>query len=346
MWSAPPARTWRMPCSSGPASPASNFAPGASRPVIRGLDNYRVRVQENGIGSHDVSALSEDHARPDRSFHRRSHRGGARAGDAALRLAGHRRRGQRHQRSHSRDHPARASASRPGAGSHPRRTAVPTAPSRSLPGPATSRCMPMLSSATPATTTRPRGASSTRFVDSDGFAFGTSYVGRNGFFGVAYSRFNSLYGIPGKDAVDEKTRIDMQQDKVQSRGEWRVRDYGIEAIRFWFGSSIYAHNEIGFDGGPARDRLALHQPGARRPRRGAASAGHDGARRAERCSRRAVRTAQPGGHELRGRLAARSGPDQQHRCLLVRGAAGHAEAAVCRSPRASSRPPSTVSACS
>ena len=32
--------------------------------MIRGLDNYRVRVQENGIGSHDVSALSEDHAVP------------------------------------------------------------------------------------------------------------------------------------------------------------------------------------------------------------------------------------------------------------------------------------------
>ena len=42
----------------------STFAPGANRPVIRGLDNFRVRVQENGIGSHDVSALSEDHAVP------------------------------------------------------------------------------------------------------------------------------------------------------------------------------------------------------------------------------------------------------------------------------------------
>ncbi len=42
----------------------STFAPGANRPIIRGLDTYRVRVQENGIGSQDVSALSEDHAVP------------------------------------------------------------------------------------------------------------------------------------------------------------------------------------------------------------------------------------------------------------------------------------------
>lgn len=42
----------------------SSFARGASRPIIRGLDNFRVRLQENGIGSHDVSDLSEDHGAP------------------------------------------------------------------------------------------------------------------------------------------------------------------------------------------------------------------------------------------------------------------------------------------
>ena len=47
-----------------PGISASSFAPGSSRPIIRGLDNTRVRVQENGIGSHDVSTLSEDHAVP------------------------------------------------------------------------------------------------------------------------------------------------------------------------------------------------------------------------------------------------------------------------------------------
>ncbi|MBN9194936.1 MAG: TonB-dependent receptor plug domain-containing protein, partial [Microbacterium sp.] len=47
-----------------PGVAATTFAPGASRPIIRGQDRDRVRVQENGIGSHDVSALSEDHAVP------------------------------------------------------------------------------------------------------------------------------------------------------------------------------------------------------------------------------------------------------------------------------------------
>ena len=72
-------------CNAKPGISGSTFAPGANRPIIRGLDNYRVRVQENGIGTHDVSALSRRPRGADRSVRRRSGRGRARAGDAALR---------------------------------------------------------------------------------------------------------------------------------------------------------------------------------------------------------------------------------------------------------------------
>ncbi len=47
-----------------PGITQSSFAPGASRPIIRGLSNARVRIQENGVGAGDVSALSEDHGVP------------------------------------------------------------------------------------------------------------------------------------------------------------------------------------------------------------------------------------------------------------------------------------------
>src|SRR5262249_30095475 len=40
-----------------PGITGSTFAPGASRPIVRGLDNYRVRLQENGIATGDVSDL-------------------------------------------------------------------------------------------------------------------------------------------------------------------------------------------------------------------------------------------------------------------------------------------------
>ncbi len=45
-----------------PGVSASSFAPGASRPVLRGLQGERVRVLIDGIGTIDVSNTSVDHA--------------------------------------------------------------------------------------------------------------------------------------------------------------------------------------------------------------------------------------------------------------------------------------------
>ncbi len=47
-----------------PGVTSSGFAPGAARPVIRGLGSTRVRVTENGLGVHDVSDISDDHGVP------------------------------------------------------------------------------------------------------------------------------------------------------------------------------------------------------------------------------------------------------------------------------------------
>jgi iron complex outermembrane receptor protein len=48
-----------------PGITGSSFAPGASsRPIIRGLDVNRVRIQENGIGANGASDLGEDHFVP------------------------------------------------------------------------------------------------------------------------------------------------------------------------------------------------------------------------------------------------------------------------------------------
>jgi iron complex outermembrane receptor protein len=47
-----------------PGATSAGLAPGASRPVLRGLDEFRVRVQEIGIGSMDVSDLGQDHGVP------------------------------------------------------------------------------------------------------------------------------------------------------------------------------------------------------------------------------------------------------------------------------------------
>jgi len=45
-----------------PGVSATGFAPGASRPVLRGMDGDRIRVLVDGIGSIDASSVSADHA--------------------------------------------------------------------------------------------------------------------------------------------------------------------------------------------------------------------------------------------------------------------------------------------
>lgn len=47
-----------------PGVTTSGFAPGAGRPVLRGVGGDRVRVIENGVGTLDVAGISDDHAVP------------------------------------------------------------------------------------------------------------------------------------------------------------------------------------------------------------------------------------------------------------------------------------------
>src|SRR5215468_9556490 len=47
-----------------PGATSAGLAPGAQRPVLRGLDDFRVRVQENGVGTMDVSDYGQDHGVP------------------------------------------------------------------------------------------------------------------------------------------------------------------------------------------------------------------------------------------------------------------------------------------
>lgn len=221
-----------------PGIAGSTFAPGANRPVIRGLDNYRVRVQENGIGSHDVSALSEDHAVPIDPYaadHIEVIRGPAtlRYGSQAIggvvsavndripeiippRGFSVETRGGVNSVDRGADGAFKVTA---GAGNF------------AVHADAFKR--------TAGNYDTPQGRMANSFVDNEGFSVGGSFIGPGGFVGMSFTRYDALYGIPGEEA-----RIDMLQDKFQSRGEWRVGRMGIEAIRYWFGVSDYEHKEV------------------------------------------------------------------------------------------------------
>ena len=238
-----------------PGVAGSTFAPGASRPIIRGLDNFRVRTQENGISTGDVSALSEDHGSPVDPFAAQTVevirgpatlRYGSQAVGGVVSVENDRipsaiphngYSGEIRGGLNSVDN-GRESAFRVTAGS----------------GYFALHADGFKRRADDYNT--PQGRQVNSFVDSQGYSLGGSFIGRDGFFGVAYTRYESLYGIPGgPDASTARPRIDMHQDKVLSKGEWRVKDYGIEAIKIWLGYSVYAHNELDFDGALGTDVL-------------------------------------------------------------------------------------------
>lgn len=226
-----------------PGIAGTTFAPGSNRPIIRGLDTYRVRVQENGIGSGDVAALSEDHAVPiDPNAASRVEvvrgpatlRYGSQAIGGVVAVENDRIpsaipdggfsgeiRGGFSSVDDGRDGAIRATAGASGVavqadGFKRRADDYDT----------------------------PRGRQLNSYVDSEGGALGISMVGLSGFLGISISRFESLYGIPGEEPAEENKRIDLEQNKFQMKGEWRVQDFGVEALRVWFGASDYAHNEL------------------------------------------------------------------------------------------------------
>lgn len=225
-----------------PGISGTTFAPGSNRPIIRGLDTYRVRVQENGIGTGDVAALSEDHAVPiDPSAASRIEvirgpatlRYGSQAIGGVVAVENDRIpsaipnggfsgeiRGGLSSVDEGRDGSFRATAGSNGIAVH---------------ADAFKRQSEDYET--------PRGTQLNTFVDSEGGALGMSMVGLSGFLGVSISRFESLYGIPGEEAAEVAPRIDLEQDKIQVKGEWRVQDFGVEALRVWFGASDYQHTE-------------------------------------------------------------------------------------------------------
>ncbi len=235
-----------------PGVSSSDFGPAVGRPVIRGLGGARVRVLEDGIGTMDVSTVSPDHAVAAevlfadqieifRGSSALLYGSGASGGvvnivnrripeqvpeEAGGDLYGH--------YSSVADNLTGAFRLNTGAGRFAwhlegmqRR-----AGDYSIPGFAQTQPGP--------------GAKKGRVENSDvrtkNFSSGLSYIGEQGFLGVAVSRFINHYGVPGNE---EKTRIRQKQTRFDLKGALDHPLPGLQKIKLRGGYNNHAHRESG-----------------------------------------------------------------------------------------------------
>ena len=262
-----------------PGITGSSFAPGASsRPIIRGLDVNRVGIVENGVGSNGASDLGEDHFVPIDPLS--TNQVEVIRGPATLRY-GSTAIGGVVSATNNRIPDALPSCAAPfptyglptkaplanigspGCVTAETRTSVSSvdrgvdgavlldagggnfavhvdgfgrrAGDYSIPS------YPYLTDPTLPFNGRQANSSSQAY----GGSVGGSYIFDGGFIGAAITQHNALYHIPGIEGSEFLTRIDGEQTKFTTKGEYRPDAAAIDAIRFWAGATDYKHKEIG-----------------------------------------------------------------------------------------------------
>ncbi len=101
----------------------------------------------------------------------------------------------------------------------------------------------------------PSGTLPNSALENQMLTAGASWVGEQGYVGVAVRGFDSLYGIPAElegaladpnlpDAGDEAVRIDLQQRRVDVRGGFSHAYGTFDGVKFSLGGADYEHREL------------------------------------------------------------------------------------------------------
>lgn len=273
-----------------PGVSATSFGPSASRPVLRGLQGERVRVLSNGIGSIDVSNTSVDHAPvvnpllaqrievlrgPQSLLYGSSASGGvvnvidrripSQVPDEPIHLsamAGYGSAAKERMGAMSAEVPLGGNWAGHVDGSWlktddlriggyaltPALRAKATASSLLPPDPDADPEIDFAANAA-LKGILPNTANETWTAGA-----GVAYVTDGGNIGVAYSHYDSLYGVPIRFATapgegQEAPRIKLRQDRIDARAELETGGSLIEKLAFRYAYGDYVHSEIEPDGG-------------------------------------------------------------------------------------------------
>ena len=243
-----------------PGATSAGLSPAASRPVLRGLDDFRVRVQENGIGSMDVSDLGQDHGVPIDPLSVQKVE--IYRGPEALRYGSQAVGGVVEATNN------RIPFAAPLGGWQTQFLGATTTVDRGLEGGAlfdagtrdfafhadfygrhgNDYFVPSYPYLFPSDPALPfNGKQPNSSFHSEGQAVGGSYLFDGGYVGAAISRFTTLYHIPTLEGAQTNGRIALEQTKITSKGEFRPQSSAVDVIRFWLGAVEYHHDEIGLD---------------------------------------------------------------------------------------------------
>jgi iron complex outermembrane receptor protein len=224
------------------------FGAGASRPIIRGLGEDRVRVLQNGIGAIDASTASPDHAVTSDGLD--AERIEVLRGAAALAYGGNAVGGVVNVIDQS--IPTRAID-----GMHAEALAAYSSVDDGRHGAAHvgfgAGALAFEIGATARETDpyeTPQGEALNQFTSMRSYNAGGSFVGGWGFAGLSVKRLEDEYGLLPHDEDEPGGRIELEQTRVESRGDFRINagpfnrfDYGVQR-------SEYEHTEFEGDGEP------------------------------------------------------------------------------------------------
>ena len=96
------------------------------------------------------------------------------------------------------------------------------------------------------------GTLANSYGESDGVAGGLSWVGDWGYLGASVSQLDQTYGLPGPEPEEaggepeiyEGPFLDMEQTRVDIRGEYRFDEGFFESVKLAYGTNDYEHVEV------------------------------------------------------------------------------------------------------
>ena len=245
-----------------PGVSQTGFGPAANRPIIRGMDKFRVRMLKNGTDTFDVSAQSEDHAVPvdpmmvDRIEVLRGASallyGGSAIGgvvnviDRSIPITPYGEPGAS----------LLSSYSSVNEGWNYGATAFGSSGKLNFQVNGSKRDFEDYDAPAFFTEDHHSGAIEGPFNkvknshgESSTIGFGGSYMLDSGYAGLSFSRQENDYGVPGEHAAS-KTLIEMESDRFEFRSELEIADSDwFTGVELNFGYGDYKHSESGYEAG-------------------------------------------------------------------------------------------------